>query len=509
LVAAAIILVGIQVYLGGSRPAAIKSVAVLPFVDLSADGEQTWLADGLAEEVLNSLTQLPELKVTARTSSFQFRNQTGDVREIAERLGVANVLEGSVQSAGDKLLVTAQLIRAADGFHLWSSDYTGTTSDLFTFQRDVAERVAVALDVVLDESRRTRMFASGTRNVEAFREYQEGWRIYNLVHSAQTQQTLWDANRHFERAMVLDPKFALGAVGRTDAFMHFLIQPRIAYVASSPWSREQALELLRQTFDFITENSPTATMRLAYQIQRESFSPTWERMPFLLAELRQHWDVNALTFGSGVDGALWLPVILSVTGQHDLVRAIAVRHVTNDPLSVDAWIQRVGVEIRAREFNAARDVLAQARRKLGPSSLLNEEFRIALLEGDRAKATEVLKLLPTPLSAMDTAAINGDYATALRIADELEKRISDPLGSGSGALLYVYYETGAAERASVLVRRIDESPVGTEIFTAILAQNFGEPYFDFKDAPNFVAKLKQARIDPASFRPMPRLSALQ
>jgi hypothetical protein len=381
---------------------------------------------------------------------------------------------------------------------------------LFAFQRDVAERVAAALDIVLDERRRTRMFASGTRNVEAFREYQEGWRIYNLVHSAQTQQTLWDANRHFERAMALDPKFVLAAVGRTDAFMHFLVQPRMKLVADSPYSREEALELVRQTLDFITENSPTATMRLAYEIQRESLSPTWERMPFLLDELRQNWDVNALTFGGGVDGALWFQGVLAITRQHDLLRAIAERHVANDPVSGDAWIRRVGVEIYAREFGAARDVLAQARRKLGPSSLPNLEFRIALLEGDRAKATEILKLFPNQRSAMITAAINGDYSTAMQIADEFEKQLDDtPLDPFEGALLYTYYEVGATERASVLVKRIDGSLVGTRILMSLLADNFGGAYFDFKDAPNFVAKLKRARIDPASFRPMPRLSTLQ
>jgi TolB-like protein/DNA-binding winged helix-turn-helix (wHTH) protein len=216
--------------------AAEKSVAVLPFDDLSADGAQTWLADGLAEQILNSLAQLPELHVTARTSSFQFRDEARDVREIATRLGVANLLEGSVQSVDDKLRVTARLVRAQDGRQLWSNHYEGATDDLFVFQRDVAESVAVALDIVLDESRRTAMFASGTQDVEAFREYQEGWRIYGLVHAGQTQQTLWDANRHFERAMDLDPRFALAAVGRTDAFTHFLVQPPIPFVANSPYS---------------------------------------------------------------------------------------------------------------------------------------------------------------------------------------------------------------------------------------------------------------------------------
>jgi TolB-like protein/DNA-binding winged helix-turn-helix (wHTH) protein len=490
-----------------AAPVAQNSVAVLPFVDNSAAGDQTWLADGLSEQVLNSLARLPELKVTARTSSFQFRDEARDIREIAEGLGVANLLEGSVQSAGGQLRVTAQLIRAADGFQLWSNDYDGTVSDLFAFQRDVAERVAVALDVVLDEPRRAAMFASGTQDVEAFREYQEGWRIYRVAHLGETQQTLWDANRYFERAMELDPRFALAAVGRTDAFMHFLVEPIAPLAANSPYSREEALERLRQSFDFISENSSTATMRLVSRIQRESFSPTWERMQSLLAELRRQWDVNDLSFDSGVDSVLWLVHILRITGQHDLMRALAERHVATDPLSIDAWIRNVVVEIHARDFDAARLVMAQARRNLGESALMNEEFRIALLEGDGAKAIDLLELVVNQQASMVSAAIKGDRATAMPIADELEQGFAEiPPGAHLGGLLYTYYELGETERASVLVKRIDESPVGPQIFMLLLGVNGGAPYFDFADAPNFVAKLKLVHVDAQSLVPMPRLS---
>jgi len=510
LAVAALVFGAIQAYLDGGEPVAgEQSVAVLPFVDLSATGDQAWLADGLAEGILNALARLPELKVTARTSSFQFKERTTDIREIAALLGVTSVLEGSVQLVGENLRVTARLIRAADGFQLWSSTYDGTTSDLFAFERDVAERVAAALDVVLDEEQRTRMFASGTRNVEAFREYQQGWRVYNLVHARETDQTLWDANRHFERAMMLDPQFAQAAEGRTDAFAHLLVQPLMSYVANSPYSRDDALVLLRQNFDFITENSPDATTRLATEIHRESFSPTWDRMRFLLMQLRQQWDIDEFAFGGGVDSASWLPGILWIAGQHDLVRTFAEKHVLSDPLSPEAWIQRVGVEIHARDFGAARALLAQGRRNLGPASLRNEEIQIELLDGRRDEAIALMDSFPNRDTAMVIAALKGDEATAMSIADERETRYGDqPPGRFLNALLYTYHELGAAERARVLVKRIDESPVGAPIFIVLLAENGGELYFDLNDAPNFVAKLKRAGIDPASLKRASRLSTL-
>ena len=123
----------------------VNSVAVLPFVALSSGPDDEYFADGLTEEILNSLAQLPELLVTARTSAFHFKGQDLPVQDIAAKLGVAQVVEGSVRRAGERLRVTAQLIRAADGFHLWSENYDSTEEDTIAVQQDIAEKIALAL----------------------------------------------------------------------------------------------------------------------------------------------------------------------------------------------------------------------------------------------------------------------------------------------------------------------------------------------------------------------------
>jgi class 3 adenylate cyclase/TolB-like protein len=517
LLAAVLGFVGVNAYFDNDRPAAAsdraavlpaadRSVAVLPFSDLSESGDQLWLADGITEEILNSLAQT-EIKVTARTSTFQFRDQNRDIRDIAARLGVANVVEGSVRARGDELRVSAQLIRASDGFHLWSQVYEGTTAYLFEFQRDVAERVAEAFDVVLDDDRRARMFATGTQNVEAFREYQEGWRIYDAVHTVTTGQTLWDANTHFERAMTLDPSYVQAAIGSIDAFGHLLVEPRSPRVAKSPYSHEEALAELLRTLDFIAASDGRATLRLAAQIGRESLSPTWSSMPGLLAQLRRQWDVDAIVFDRGIDNAFFLPFVLLVAGEQNLVRDLAARHVSSDPLSQDAWTRRVLVEIQARRLPAAREYLLEARSHLGPSALEWLELAIAQFEGDRAKAIEILGRMPA--MSMYLEAVKGNYATALSLADEVSARLADPPAIGWGILLPTYYETGEAERAKMLVKRIDDSLAGTMIFVGLLSQIGNALFFDLADAPRFVAKLNQARIDPASFPQLPRVSALQ
>jgi len=140
------------------NPAAIvttdKSVAVLPFVAMSRGPDDEYFADGLTEEILNSLTRLPQLLVTARTSAFHFKGQDIPIPEIAATLGVAHVVEGSVRRDGGRLRVTAQLIRAQDGFHVWSESYDRSADDTFGVQTDIAEKIATALDIVMDDDQR-------------------------------------------------------------------------------------------------------------------------------------------------------------------------------------------------------------------------------------------------------------------------------------------------------------------------------------------------------------------
>ncbi len=132
-----------------SAPVTAASVAVLPFVNLSNERENEYFSDGLTETLLHMLTQIPDLKVAARTSSFAFKNQNKTVREIARALDVAHILEGSVQRAGDRVRITAQLIRADDGFHVWSESYDRTLDDIFAIQDEIAERVGGALSASL------------------------------------------------------------------------------------------------------------------------------------------------------------------------------------------------------------------------------------------------------------------------------------------------------------------------------------------------------------------------
>jgi TolB-like protein/Tfp pilus assembly protein PilF/tRNA A-37 threonylcarbamoyl transferase component Bud32 len=179
------------------------SIAVLPFVNLSADKENEYFGDGLAEEIINVLTKVPDLRVIARTSAFAFRGKEQDLRTIGERLRVGTILEGSVRRAGNRIRVTAQLINVADESHRWSERYDREMTDIFAIQDDIAQAIANALKVKFAGSQRR------TANIEAFQNYLKGLYWYQRY----DQDSLMKAKEAFKQALGHDPSYAPAYAG--------------------------------------------------------------------------------------------------------------------------------------------------------------------------------------------------------------------------------------------------------------------------------------------------------
>jgi adenylate cyclase len=199
-----------------SNQSASKSIAVLPFANLSADKNDEYLSDGMTEELLNVLTKVKSLHVPGRSSSFAFKGKNEDdiFRKVGEQLHVNTVLEGSVRKAGDKLRITAQLVNVADGFHLWSETYDGDMKDILAVQSDVAKRVVQALQVQLGVDE-TRAFAKkATENPEAHRLY-----LLGRYHFGKFTRAGWtNAIHSYEEALQVDPNFALAYCGLADTY---------------------------------------------------------------------------------------------------------------------------------------------------------------------------------------------------------------------------------------------------------------------------------------------------
>ena len=185
-----------------------RSIAVLPFVNMSSDQAQEWFSDGLTEEILNALARTPDLLVAARTSSFKYKNSEEDIPTIAAALGVAHILEGSVRSARDRLRVTAQLIRASDGFHLWSQNYDREPEDVIQIQEEIAIEIAKALETAMDPEALARMVSSGTNSVPAYNAYLEGLAANASSLSTADTYTFLRARDAYLRAIELDPEFS-------------------------------------------------------------------------------------------------------------------------------------------------------------------------------------------------------------------------------------------------------------------------------------------------------------
>src|SRR5688500_15580659 len=181
-----------------------RSIAVLPFANMSGDKANDYFSDGLAETTLDMLAQVPELKVIARTSSFAFKGKHADVREIGRALGAAHLLEGSVQQAGDTLRITAQLVRTSDGSHLWSKRFDRRRADVFAIQDEIATEVVRAIHGALPAAQQARLVRTRTDNVAAYDEYLKGIALLPQRNRA----GLGKALAHFERAIELDPGYA-------------------------------------------------------------------------------------------------------------------------------------------------------------------------------------------------------------------------------------------------------------------------------------------------------------
>ncbi|MGI9222507.1 MAG: hypothetical protein ACR2QS_15885 [Woeseiaceae bacterium] len=185
-----------------------KSIAVLPFADLSQEQDQEWFADGLAEEILNALARTPDLLVASRTSTFAYKGSDKDLRLIATELGVAHILEGSVRRAGDRLRVTAQLIRASDGFHLWSQNYDRDVADVIDMQEDLATNIANAMETTMDPDALADMLRVGTQSVDAYQAYLRGMGFLDSSGETGNREDDIRAYEKFEEARQLDPGFS-------------------------------------------------------------------------------------------------------------------------------------------------------------------------------------------------------------------------------------------------------------------------------------------------------------
>jgi TolB-like protein len=472
-----------------------KSVAVLPFKAMSRGPDDEYFADGLTEEILNALTQLPELLVTARTSAFHFKDKDLPIQEIAGTLGVNHIVEGSVRRDGERIRITAQLIRANDGFHLWSNTYDRTRADSFAVQTDIAEKVAAALDVVLDEARRARMRAVGLQDPEAFVAYQKGRELFDQAHGSRFEsKDLAEANVWFELATRLVPSFSDGYLNHADYYTHLLTamatldQPDVELLATAADAAERQEADYKNAVRFAQteEQRLNATFDLAFVtgkwrglsalidqvlVQPGCASPAWLTVPTypfgriidVLEDSRRNLECNPLNFRpwqEAIRGQLWL-------GDFDAAVATAREGLQKVPH--EALRNNLGwALIAAAKFDEAEAIIDRDLQVEG--NVISTRLRLAATRGDQAKATSLLE------------AYLDEYA------------------AGDESLIAYMAIAGDRQRANETAAKIDGRTLGYMVLLeSIYACNCGAP-FDLDVTPNFARMLDEAELSwpPAS-----------
>jgi len=226
---------------GSSVADSKPSIAVLPFADMSPEQDQGYFCEGVAEEILSALTKIRQLRVAARSSSFQFKSDAGDVRKIGRRLAVKSILEGSVRKSENRLRVTAQLVKVADGFHLWSKSFDEDLEDVFAIQDEIASSIAESLLESITPGEQSAISTTSSSDVNAYDYYLRGRQYIRRFRKVEIEY----ARQMFWQAIEIDPKFAPAWAGYADCFSLLIIysDPNPSYAEQANQASERALEL--------------------------------------------------------------------------------------------------------------------------------------------------------------------------------------------------------------------------------------------------------------------------
>ena len=462
-----------------------KSVAVLPFVAMSRGPDDEYFADGLTEEILNSLTRVPQLLVTARTSAFHFKGKDIPIPEIAATLGVAHIVEGSVRRAGERLRVTAQLIRAEDGFHLWSETYDHDSSDAFGVQTDIAEKIATALDVVLDEEQLQGMRSVGLQNPEAYVAFQKGIELFDEAHGAQAQlEKLLYANEWFEKTMALAPDFWDSYNYHADYYTH-----RILAGADGDDTSHEGLEAAMSSLEDDLSNA----IRLAPDVARRN------AVAYDLGLLTGRWRGLTSRFDQIIEQETchmptWPEMLTNSFGRAAEVRELAQRFIDCDPLSFSGWMTSASASQWLGDFEAAVETSRRGFEMTGHRILTNElvdslvgagRFEEAAMIADREYRGQSARLY----RSIRNAAAQGD-----EVATNLFLEQYEPLATVGFSVMTAFAVAGQRDRANQIAAEIDATPFGyLQLNFAIHNCMCGAP-FDMEVTPNYAKLLQEAEL---------------
>lgn len=423
-----------------------SSIAVLAFKDMSPQKDQDYLCEGLAEELINALTKIKSLRVTARTSAFAFKDKQLDIREIGLKLNVETVLEGSIQKSGNRLRITAQLINVGSGYHVWSERYDREMKDVFDIQDDITENIVQALKMVLTPKEKQSIASVATSEIEAYEYFLKGRRFLNQI-------ALYEAREMFEKAVEKDPAYAPAYAGLAEAYS-WIYEWRGANIEDLKAAQYNSLKA---------------------------------------SELAPHLAGSHISYG----------YVLSLEGKYDEAKKEFQNAIDIDSNAFEAYyyyartcfacgeieksteLFRRAAEVRIEDFQSLL-LLAQSLRMLGKK----EEEREAMLEGIK-RAEKQLELDPNDRRALSLG------SGSLFELGEIEKAFR-----WSEKSLKLYPEdTGVILNVVCLYARAGRKEEALDLAEKVFGKGFGkrdwiehDPDYDsLRDEPRFQALLKKLK----------------
>ena len=460
-----------------------KSIAVLPFVDLSESKDQGWFSDGLTEEILNSLAHVKGLNVISRTSSFAFKNKNLRIQTIADSLGVNYVVEGSVRKSDNGLRITAQLIRAKDGFHVWSSTYDRNSKDIFEVQSDIASKVALALDISLDPIAVKSMYWAGTKNAEAYLAFLKGAELSDKAHFASEYfdlALLAKANKFFEEATRLDSEFVSPYMYHSDLYHHIIL--RDGYFPQDTTSELYAHQMLLQDLDNAIKHSKDESQKNYYSISRIMFSDNWSHLNEVIessltsSDFQERFKFQLIDIGG----------LVVCLGHGDKLALTASKILETEPHNGYAKFHLISNAMHHGRFQE----VIEFNGKKGGSDLyaLLAMYHLKMFDEISDKLDKLVTKTSTAYT--DIEALMLAHAGQLNEAKALMKKERRLLASYIFAVDKIF----GRDEANRFAKTLDEKPILHYLLVRSLIISPANPPFDLSATPNFARRLKQAGI---------------
>jgi len=449
-----------------------KSIAVLPFVNMSGDQENEYFSDGLTEELLNALARIKELKVTGRTSSFAFKGKSTDLREIGQAIGVAHILEGSVRKANNRVRITAQLINVEDGYHLWSDTFDRELDDIFAIQEAIATRVVKALTSTLFGDSTGPLVHVGTTNTQAYEAYLRG--RYLFWRNPDDIQVQNEVEKLYSLALELDPQFTLAWYGQ-----YFVLSRR---QRSGTIDFQEGAVRLRELADKMIEMDPELAESYVALGRTSVVEMKWAEAE---TAYRQALQLNPGNIAAMVS----LGGLMTMLNRNDEGLELALKALARDPLDLQALSGAHRVYSVLGQCTEAMEITSRAL-SLAPEAgrfIGGDGFCWLLSHDEYLKANEMFKKEPLAFMRQTGLAISYNKLGRQDKAQQHLDALIEENGEGASYQYgQIYAQWDEPEKALDALEHAWE--IGDP---GLLLMNMDNNLDPIRDQPRFIALLEK------------------